>query len=260
MDNNIIEKDLFFQVEDEILKVKIGVDSTRLIELIDDICNNCSVIKHGEKRFYNEHFDFNNDRRYRNVKITVISKGYKDDVSHEDKPSIVDVSFEEYIFPVIVYDLINLAEGRFGGKNGFNISFKYETNEYDNILKQILDVQQRISEVSNDTTLSTSIKIKKLHTLSTRLAKLSQVDVKLPDKSITDYYDLILECFSICEVKTFSLETINSTLDFLTFIDKEELQSNIIDINKMDSIVIAWLMEEIGKINTQLKVKYLKND
>lgn len=254
-DTKTIERQLFLKIEDEILKIKVIVNSVKLKELAADICDNCSVIKHIEKRYIDEDFNFEDERRYRNLEIIVISNGYKDPIHNEDRPRIVDVSFDEYDFPLIVDDLTNISNGKFGGKYGFKLSFKYEKNKYDYLLKRIDDIEKQISEISNDDSISNSIKIKKLYILSSKLSELCEVDVRIPDNNITDYYDSILECFSVEKVETIPSEYINSIFNYLNFLNKEELDSYIVNIESMDSILATWLMDEIKKEKTLKKIK-----
>jgi len=259
-DTKAIERELFLKIENEILKIKVTVNSIKLKELASDICDNCSVIKHIEKRYIDEDFNFEDKRRYRNLETTVISNGYKDLINNENKPRIVDVSFDEYDFPLIVDDLTNIVNGKFGGKYGLELSFRHEKNKYDYLLKRISDIEKQICEISNDNSISNSIKIKKLYILSSKLSELCDVDAKIPDKNITDYYDSILECFSVDIVEIMSSENINSIFNYLDFLNKDELDSYMVDVESMDPIFSTWLIGEIKKSKQKNKIKCLEKD
>ena len=222
-DTKAIERELFLKIENEILKIKVTVNSIKLKELASDICDNCSVIKHIEKRYIDEDFNFEDKRRYRNLET-------------------------------------NIVNGKFGGKYGLELSFRHEKNKYDYLLKRISDIEKQICEISNDNSISNSIKIKKLYILSSKLSELCDVDAKIPDKNITDYYDSILECFSVDIVEIMSSENINSIFNYLDFLNKDELDSYMVDVKSMDPIFSTWLIGEIKKSKQKNKIKCLEKD
>ena len=250
------KKNVFLRIGDDIFKLEINVDNEALLDLKNEIILNCSKIENirNKPRTGYSLPHYRNDEHYRNVSINITQREYHDTgYGDDDKPEISTVSYDYYDYPAIVNKISEILFGKFGNERGFNISFNSSTSIKEN--KTIESIFAEIKQITSDTTISPDSKAMKLYQLASQFEEASQIQTT--STKIEDYYERIFACFNFENIETISVLQLQT---FLDFIQENNFESKIIQIDDLDPILQKFVFKEIeyNRIASDIRKKVKK--
>lgn len=189
---------MLYKYESEfLLSFEVIIDYNKLKKIKEDIIENCSVVKRCEGVFFDDYFYKKNKQNRRNF--------FKKGLDHVEKNYLSSdiyyykYEYDEYCFPEIIFvinDILNGNEARindlFSTEDINNDINEYRDNKaLDDVLKLINDYKITNNEVN-------------INRAKYILRNFNHIKIVNRQKSIQDYYNELIKCFSFTKKSSIS--------------------------------------------------------